>query len=237
MIAVMLRELVPRLCWLGVVAVGLYFLEPAFHQHGVVDPGMEAELQPVGISATLAYLSALGMILLLSGFISADVREGYAAIHFSHPTSPLAFYGLRWLMALGVTLLAAAAFLVVGQLVAWGSFRGGGSGLLLALLAALVYGGLVAFFSAVLRSGEAWLVLLLFLPTPVPAILDWLQAALPGGAYALVRFLLPPQQALQEVYRGLVLNSLDWLPVLYAAGYGCVWLIMAGVMLQMRKRF
>lgn len=237
MIPIMLRDMRPRLLWLLLLAVGLYFLEPAFHQHGPVDPGMESQLQPVGVSATLAYLSALGMILLLSGFISTDVREGYTAIHFSHPTSPLAYYGLRWALALSVTLAAALVFLVIGQFVAWGEFRGGVAGLLLALLAALVYGGLIAFFSALLTSGEGWLVFILFLPTPVPAILDWLQAALPSGGYSLLLFVLPPQHALQEVYRGLVLGSLEWAPVLYAAGYGLVWLVLAGVLLQVRKRF
>lgn len=237
MIAVMLRDMRPRMFWLLLVAVGLYFLEPAFHQHSPVDPGLEAQLQPVGISATLAYFSALGMILLLSGFISTDAREGYTAIHFSHPTSPLAYYGLRWSLAFGVTLMSALLFLVIGQFLGWGEFRGGVHGMLLALLAALVYGGLIAFFSALLRSAEGWLVFLLFLPTPVPAILDWLQAALPPGAYSLLMFVLPPQHALQEVYRGLVLGSIEWAPVLYAAGYGLVWLVLAGMLLQVRKRF
>jgi ABC-type transport system involved in multi-copper enzyme maturation permease subunit len=235
-IDVMLRDLRPRLVLLALLCLLLYFLEPAFHQHGEVDPQFAADAGPLGVSATLAYLSALAMILLLAGFVSRDFREGYAAIQFSHPTSPLAFYGLRWALALGVTLATALLFLLVGQSVAWGEVRGGGSGLLLALLAALVYGGLTAFFSAVLRGGEGWVVFVLFLPTPLPPILTWLENTLPASVHALVLFLLPPQHALQEVYRGLLLGQMNWPAVGFAAGYGVFWLLMAGLALRLRLR-
>lgn len=236
MIEVMLRDLRLRLAGVAILAFLLYFLEPAFHQHDTIDPQFAADAGPLGVSASLAYLSALAMIVLLAGFISRDLREGYAAIHFSHPTSPLAFYGLRWTIALCVTLGAALLFLLVGQWVAWGEIRGGGSGLLLALLAAIVYGGLMAFFSAVLRGGEGWVVLALFLPTPLPAILTWLENTLPGEIHALVLFLLPPQHALQEVYRGIILGMVAWPAVAYAAGYGLVWLLLAALVLRLRLR-
>lgn len=232
MIAVMLRDLRVRLGLLFLVCCGLYLLEPAFHQHGPIDPQFAGDAGPSGISATLAYLSALSMILLLAGFISADRREGYAALHFSHPVTPLAYYGLRWMVGLGATLVAATAFLVVGQALAWGEWRGGGGGMLLALLAALIYGGLIAFFSALLRGGDGWIVLILFLPTPFPAILDGLRAVLPTPLYSLVSFLLPPQHALQEVYRGLILDAPAWGAAAFAAGYGLFWLLLAGLLLR-----
>lgn len=236
MIEVMLRDLRWRLVFVALVAVLLYFLEPAFHLHDTVDAQFSGDAGPLGVSATLAYLCALSMILLLAGFISSDFREGYAAIHFSHPTSPLGFYGLRWGLALGVTLTAALVFLLVGQLIAWGEVRGGWSGLLLALLAALVYGGLMAFFSALLRGGEGWIVFVLFLPTPLPPILTWLENTLPPALHTLVLFLLPPQHALQEVYRGILLGASAWPAVAYAAGYGLFWLILAAVVLRLRQR-
>lgn len=236
MISILLRDLRWRLAAVALLAVGLYFLEPAFHQHGAVDPQFAGDAGPAGVSATLAYFSALSMILLLAGFVSADVREGYTAILFSHPTSPLAFYAARWTVALGLTLGSALLLLLIGQLVAWGEFRGGGEGMLLALLAALVYGGLMAFFSTLLRGGEGWLVFLLFLPTPLPAILTWLEGALPASVFSVVLFLLPPQHALQEVYRGLILGSIAWPAVAYAAAYGCIWLTSAVILLRVRPR-
>jgi hypothetical protein len=235
-ISVMLRDLRARILVVGLLAVLLYFLEPAFHQHGPIEPQFAGDAGPLGVSATLAYLAALSMIVLLAGFVSTDFREEYSAIHFSHPTSPLAFYGLRWSLAAAVTLAGALVFLIVGQMIAWGEFRGGLRGLLLALLAALVYGGLMAFFSTVLRGGEGWVVFLLFLPTPLPPILPWLEATLPAPLHAVALFLLPPQGALQEVYRGLLLGTVSWPAVAFSAGYGLFWLALSGILLRMRRR-
>lgn len=233
----MLRDMGGRILVVGLLSVLLYFLEPAFHQHGPAEAQLAIDMGPLGVSAALAYLAALSMIVLLAGFVSRDFREGYTAIHFSHPTSPLAFYGLRWTLALAVALGAAIAFLLLGQVVAWGEIRGGGAGILLALLAALVYGGLMAFFSTLLRNGDGWVVFLLFLPTPVPQILIWLEASLPGWLYQITLFLLPPQSALQEVYRSLLLDSIAWPAVAFATGYGLFWLILAVALLRARQRF
>jgi hypothetical protein len=237
LIAIMLRDMRWRILIVALLSVLLYFLEPAFHQHGPTEPGLDAELGPLGVSAALAYLAGLSMIVLLTGFVASDVSEGYSAIHFSHPTSPLAYYGLRWLLALTVTLGATVLFLLLGQVIAWGEVRGGGAGILLGLLAALVYGGLMAFFSTLLRSGDGWVVFILFLPTPVPQILTWIEALLPEFLYQIVLFFLPPQNALQEVYRGLLLGDIAWPAVAFAGGYGMFWLVLAALLLRTRERF
>ena len=237
MISIMLRDMRWRMLIVSLLSVFLYFLEPAFHQHGPTEPGFDAELGPLGVSAALAYLAGLSMIVLLTGFVASDVREGYTAIHFSHPTSPLAYYGLRWLLALTVALGATVMFLLLGQVIAWGEVRGGGAGILLGLLAALIYGGLMAFFSTLLRSGDGWVVFILFLPTPVPQILTWIEALLPESLYQIVLFLLPPQNALQEVYRGLLLGDIAWPAVAFAGGYGMFWLVLAALLLRTRERF
>jgi hypothetical protein len=233
-IEVMLRDLRGRLALVLLLCVILYFLEPGFHDHGPVDPELASEMGPLGVSATLAYLAGLAMIVLLAGFVSTDRREGYGAILFSHPTSPLAYYGLRWGLAVALALVAALVFLLLGQMVAWGEVRGGGAGMLLPLLTALIYGGLMAFFSTVLRRGDAWVVFLLFLPTFFPQLLALLEGALPAGVHALLLFLLPPQGALQEVYRGLLLGDVVWPAAVFAAGYGIVWLALAVAVLRMR---
>jgi hypothetical protein len=236
MIRILLHDLRWRLLLLALIATGFYFLEPAFHQHGTPpDPQLAASLSPVGISASLAYLAGLAMILLLAGFVSTDRREGYTRLFFSQPTSPVALYAVRWGLAVLIALLAAALFLVVGQLIAWGELRGGGSGLLLALLAALVYGSLMAFFSTALPRGDAWIVFLLFIPTFFPQLLTLLQSTLPAPAHRTLLFLLPPQTALQEIFQSLILGGIAWPPILFVLGYAAVWLTAAVALLKLRE--
>ena len=235
MIPILLRDLRWRLALVFVICILLYFLEPSFHQHEevAVDPEVARELGPLGISATLAYLAGLAMIVLLAGFVSTDRREGYARMYFSHPTSPLAYYSLRWALALGVALTASLVFLLVGQTFAWGEFRGGGSGMLLALLAGLVYGGLMAFLSVALPRGDAWIAFLLFIPTFLPPSL--LESTLPRGLHRTLLFVGPPQTALQDVYQGLLLDDLAWGSVLYVVGYATVWIVAAVLVLRLRE--
>jgi hypothetical protein len=236
MIPIFLRDMRWRLVLVGMIALLFYFLEPAFHQHGAItDPQLAASLSPVGISASLAYLAGLSMIVLLAGFISSDRREGHTRIFFAHPTSPTSFYGTRWTLALVLALAAATVFLVLGQLIAWGSLRGGASGLLLALLAALVYGSLMAFFSAALPRGDAWIAFLLFIPTFFPQLLTFLQATLPGPIHRALLFILPPQTALQEIFQSLILGEIAWAPILFVLGYSAVWLAAAAVTLRVRE--
>lgn len=236
MIPVLLRDWRWRLLLLALVGVLFYFLEPAFHPHEAVDPDFAPELGAAGISATLAYYAGTAMILLLAGFVSTDRREGYARLLFSHPTSPLALYALRWALALSLALLAAGAFLLLGQLVAWGAPRGGGQGLLLALLAALVYGGLMAFFSAALPRGDAWVVFLLFLPTFFPQLLDLLRLGISPGAYRTLLFVLPPQTALQSVYQSLVEHrGVDWGAAAFVGGYAAFWLGLGTLLVKLRE--
>jgi hypothetical protein len=236
MIPILLREMAPRLLLVAFAGWMFYLLEPAFHQHGPVDPGVATQLGALGISATLANLAGLAMLILLAGFISNDRRRGYYRIFFSHPTHPLAYYGLRWGLALGLALLAAAAFLFVGQFAAWGEFRGGTSGLLLALLSAIAYGGLIAFLSTVVPRGDAWVAVLLFLFT-----FFWLQALALGAepltapVRQLLTFLLPPQTALQDVYEEILVGRVAWDATAFVLGYGVVWLTAAGVLLRMRE--
>ena len=175
------------------------------------------------------------MLVLIGGFISNDRRQGYYRLYFSHPTRPVMFYGLRWLMGLAVAMLAAAVFLVVGQWAAWGRFEGGWSGLYLAFLAASAYGGMIAFLSVMLPRGDAWVALVLFLFNYF-----WLQAVsmgvrpLPRPLNDLVSLLLPPQLALSDVYDGLLRFEVVWGPSAFAAGYGVFWLLVAGLLLKLR---
>jgi hypothetical protein len=239
-IPVLLRDMLPRLLIVGLAALLFYMLDPAFHQHDapVGDPLVDIppELGPLGIAATLANLAGLAMLILLAGFVSHDRRRGYYRIYFSQPVHPLAFYGLRWGLAFALALLSAAVFLVVGQWAAWGELRGGGEGLLLAALSALVYGGVIAFLSVALPRGDAWVAVIVYLFT-----FFWIQV-LALGAQPLtaplrqaITFVLPPQMALQDIYGALLAGTTAWTAVAFVIGYGVFWLVAAGLLLRVRE--
>lgn len=236
MIPILLRDLRWRLLLLLPLGWVMYLLEPGFHQHGTAPTPDEAvALGPLGVSATLSYLAGLAMIVLLAGFVSTDRREGYTRIYFAHPTRPLAFYGLRWGLALVLAVLAAAVFLIVGQMVAWGELRGGWSGLLLAVVNAIVYGGLMAFLSATLPRGDAWVAFILFLPTFAPQLFGLLVGALPSALRQGILLALPPQGALQVLWQGLLEGRVFWSAAAFAAAYGLIWLLAAAVVVRLRE--
>lgn len=236
MIPILLRDLAPRLLLLALLGLMFFSLEPGFHLHAGVDEA-QARLESPQLSFTVANFTGVAMIVLLAGFISADRREGLYRIAFSHPTSPLALYGLRWVLALGVALLAGLVFLVVGQLAAWGEMRIGPEYLLHALAFALVYGGLLAFLSSLLTRGSSVLTLLIFFFTEFwhMAINSLgIQPFTPLGRQ-MVFFLLPPHAALTSVYEGVLMGAVDWVAVLFTAGYGLLWLALAGLMVRLRE--
>ncbi|HEX6369693.1 MAG TPA: hypothetical protein VF006_12305 [Longimicrobium sp.] len=236
MIPILLRGLLPRLVLVALLCVAFFFIEPGFHTHGAeASEEFSLDLGYMGLAASLANLAGLSMLVLLGGFISNDRRQGYYRLYFSHPTRPIAFYALRWGLGLLLAMAAAAAFLVVGQLAAWGQFEGGWSGLYLALLAAVAYGGMIAFLSVALPRGDAWVALVLFLFNYF-----WLYAVslgvrpLPGVVNDAVSILLPPQLALNDVYDGLLRFEIAWGASAFAIGYGVFWLLMAGLLLRLR---
>jgi hypothetical protein len=240
MIPILLRDMLPRLLIVGLAAVMFYILEQAFHLHdmpvGDVLVEIPPEFGPLGISATLANLAGLAMLILLAGFVSHDRRMGYYRIYLSHPVHPLAFYGLRWAIAFGLAMLTAALFLVVGQLVAWGEWRGGAEGLLLAALSALVYGGLIAFLSVVLPRGDAWVgVIIYFFTFFWITVLSLGAEPLPAPLRQAISFILPPQTALQDIYGALLVGTTAWGAVAFVVGYAAFWLTVAGLLLRLRE--
>lgn len=237
MIPILLRGMLPRLALVFLAGVMFYLLEPGFHQHAgeAVPEEFRLDLGSLGISASLANLAAFAMLLLFGGAISADRRHGYYRMYFSHPTRPIAYYGLRWVLSLLLAMVAAAVFLVVGQLAAWGRFEGGWSGLYLALVAAIAYGGLVAFLATVSLRGDIWITIILFFFTYF-----WFYAASLGiepfapAVNQVIGLLLPPQIALDDVRDGLLRREIAWGASAFAAGYGVFWLLIGGLLLKLR---
>ncbi len=237
MIPVFLRDLAPRLLWIALIAWAFYLLEPGFHQHEAFAPGTAPELDATGLSYTLANLGGLTLLILLAGFIATDRRRGYYRLFFSHPTSPLVFYGVRWALALGVALGVVVLFWVFGQLAAWGELRVGAAFLLHALLFMVVYGGLMAFVSALLPRGDALLVGAVYLATEIWL---WLVVRLGADPFTpavrrLIAFVLPPHLALTDVYSALAANHVAWGAVVFALGYGVFWIGLAGLLLRTRE--
>lgn len=240
MIPILLRDMAPRLLVVALAAVMFYTLEPAFHLHdmpaGDVLVDIPPEFGPLGLSATLANLAGLSMLILLAGFVSNDRRRGYYRIYLSHPVNPLALYGLRWALAFALSMAAALALLVAGQWAAWGELRGGGEGLLLAALSALVYGGLIAFLSVVLPRGDAWVAVIVYFFT-----FFWIQVLAVGAEpltaplRQLITFVLPPQTALQDLYGALLTGTTAWGAAVFVAGYGVFWLVCAALLLRVRE--
>jgi hypothetical protein len=227
-----------RIALLLLVGWLFYLLEPGFHRHATdAEAGIFAELAPSGIAFTLANLAGLSMVILLWGFVSSDRSRGYYRLFFAHPTRPLSYYALRWGIAYLLSVAAAGAFLVLGQLAAWGELRVGAEVMPQALLFALVYGALTAFFSVVFPAGDGIAALLVFLSTEFWYLVTeslGVQPLTPVLRQALF-FVLPPHLALNDVYQGVVAGALPWGSVLYAAGYGLFWLALAGLLLRLRE--
>ncbi|MDR0788375.1 MAG: hypothetical protein LBG44_11015 [Gemmatimonadota bacterium] len=235
MIPVFLRDMRWRLVVLVGIALVFYLQEPGFHQHEGFNPDAAA-LGPLGISATLSNFAALSMIILLEGFISRDLREGYTRINFSRSIAPTRYFGLQWIIAYLLTILAAAAFLVAGQLLAWGEFLGGWQGMILPVVSALMYGGLMAVLSGAGVRGEATIAfLLLLIPAVFPEILSALLGMLPAPLQNLVNTVLPPQTALSDLWDGLITGVTRWDAVAYGAGYGVILLAVAALILRLRE--
>lgn len=237
MIRVLLRDLRGRLAALAAVALLFYLLEPAYHRHEEETPDLlnAVELGPLGVSATLAFLSAVAMVVLLAGFVSEDRREGYTRLYFANPTSPLAYYALRWLLALALTMALATLFLFGGQLLAWGEIRGGGSGLLLALLFAVVYGGMTAFFSAALPRGDAWVVAFVLLLHFFWSFIAPLANLSGPGLVAALNLLVLPRLPLEQVRDGILTGRMAWGGALFSALYGLVWAAGGALLVRLRE--
>lgn len=238
MIAVLLRQLRWRVAALALAALLFYIGDPALHEHADdAVSGVEELLEPFGISFTIANVATLGMVVMLAGFIATDRRRGYYRLAFSHPTRPLAFYALRWALSLVLAMMVAAGFWLFAQLMAWGEMRVGPAFLLHGFLLAVVYGGLTAFFSALLPRGDGFAAVTLFFLTDF-----WLNLlqSLPvqpftPGIRAAISFVLPPHSAVSDVYNALLNGGMAWGATVYALGYGLFWLILAGLLVKYRE--
>ena len=242
MIPLILRQLRWRLLVVAAICVVFYVIEPALHVHAEDAAGAAAIVPPGEIAFSMANLAGASMLVLLTGFVSTDRRRGYYRIYFSHPTRPLAYYGLRWLIAYALTLAVSAVFFVVSQLAAWGELRAPADTLLQPALFALVYGGLVAFVSVVFPRGDS---LIAFAVWGVTA--SWyefflrvfdetgIEPPLPLLVRQAVSFVLPPHLAVGDLYEALRAGHIAWGTLGFIGGYGAFWLALAALLLWSRE--
>jgi hypothetical protein len=237
MIAVLLRQLRWRL--LALVGAGLLFYlgEPGLHPQVVEPDSLDELIQPTGISFSAANLAGLATVVLLAGFIATHRRRGYYRLQFSHPTRPLAFYGLRWVVSVALAMAVSASFFVLGQLAAWGTLRVPLGFLLHALMFAVMYGGLAAFFSAALPAGDfAACVVVYFVTTFwLEVTLNWPISPVPPGLSHAVSFFLPPHTAATDVYSAMLAGQVHWAAISFCLGYGVFWLVIAGLLVRLRE--
>jgi hypothetical protein len=238
MIPVLLRQLRWRLLAVAVAALLFYLGDEGLHEHVEDNVSDVADLlAPFGISYSITNLATLAMVVLLAGFISADRRRGYYRLAFSHPTRPLALYGLRWFMALALSMGAAALFWLLAQLAGWGQIVVGPSFLLHALTLTVVYGGVTAFLSAILPRGDGFVAVVLFFATEfwLSLVQEWPTPPFTPAIRAAIAFVLPPHTAASTVYQSLLTGSMAWGALAFTLGYGLFWLVVAGVLVRVRE--
>jgi hypothetical protein len=174
-------------------------------------------------------------LVLMSGVVSADRETGHARLLGARPLSPLLLYGVRAAVLAGLAFLLSALLMPLFDLIMLGEWAGPAT-LVLILAHVLVWGGLTALLSVLTRL-DAWLALLL-------ALLAMVWAALAGAGMLplapplveAVAFVLPPQGplfALEAAFADVA--PIPWGAFWYAAGYGLVAFLLAGLLLARRE--
>jgi len=177
----------------------------------------------------------IATLVLLAGIVSGDRGAGYARIYAVRPTSPLAVYGVRFLVLAATAFVLCAVLLPTFDLLLLGTWAGPAT-LVLILANILAFGGLVTFLSACTRA-DAWIALFLAI-----SALVWnaLRAAgkltIPIGVRDFISFLLPPQAALLRLEGAFgTLQPIPWDAFWLVAGYGLVLLAAAVIVLRHRE--
>ncbi len=241
-----LRDARPRL--LGLVAFGALFLAAgAASRLFLVGPEGRVEvgrLFAVGGYPLASVLLLLGWLLgrypmiatlvLTAGLFSRDCERGYARLYLTRPVSPLALYGTRLAALLLLAVALSALFMPAFDLLMLGTWAGPAT-LVLITAEVLVYGGLTALLSVWTR-GDAWIALFL-----AALALVWNAAlgggvAVPPGPRRFIGLVLPPQGALLRLESAFgAVAPIPWDAFLYAAGWGSVLLVLAGVAVRRRE--
>lgn len=174
-------------------------------------------------------------LVLTAGIVSMDGEDSRGRLLAIRPVHPALVYGARFLVLAGLAFLLSALLLPAFDLVMLGAWAGPAT-LVLILAHVLVWGGLTALLSTFTRL-DAWITLML-------ALLAMVWASLAGARMLplappfvdAVAFVLPPQAALFALEGAFAdLQPIPWDAFWFAAGYGLVALILAGLLLARRQ--
>lgn len=178
----------------------------------------------------------IAALVLTAGVFSDPRRDGLARLLEVRRLSPLHVYALRIGLALALALLTSCIVLPLFDIIMLGRLPGVQL-FAVALADVLVLGTLTALLSTFTRA-DAWIALFLYLAAMVWHAL--LRSGILATAAPLVReavtVLLPPQGALlrlEEAFAGDL--AVPWAALLYAAVYGALALVIAGVVAQRRE--
>lgn len=187
------------------------------------------------IGWVLGRFPLIAVLALVGGIFSHDRAEGYTRLYAVRPVSLLGVYAMRFAALAGVAFLVSAVLMPVFDLLMIEAWAGPATFVLIAAYI-LVYGGLVALLSVWTR-GDVWITLgLAVFAIAWEALRRSGQLTIPAGGREFISMLLPPQAALFELESAFGnLQPVPWDAFSYAAGYGVILLVLAGVSLRLRE--
>lgn len=185
---------------------------------------------------TIGRFPVLAVLVLTAGLFSGDHASGHVRLLAVRPTSLVRMYGARLAALAALAFVFSAVLMPAFDVILLGQWAGPAT---LVLIAAYViaYGGLVAFLSLFSRA-DAWIALALGLCSLVWATLRGagVVAGVPVVVRDVVTFALPPQDAFFALESAFAeIAPVPWSAFAFAAGYGLVFLVLAGVLLSRRE--
>lgn len=185
---------------------------------------------------TVGRFPLIATVVLAAGVFSADLSSGMTRIYAVRRTSLVRVYGMRIALLLGLAFIISALLMPAFDLILLGRWAGPATLVLIAAYV-LVYGGLIAFLSVLTRA-DAWIAAGLAVLSLLWATLRnaGLLSAVPAGGRDFITLVLPPQSALFALENAFSqIAPIPWTAFLYAAAYGLVFLVLAGVLVSHRE--
>ena len=248
MIALFLRSRMRRIG--ALIAFALLFLFSALAaralvgtDHGQVELGNLYQVGGYPLVSVLLLLgwligrySVVAILVMMSGVVSGDRRDGTMRLYAVRPVSLPLFYLKRFAVAAGVAFLLSAILLPAFDFLLLSKWAGPNTFVLI-ISYIMVYGSL-RFLLSVWTRGEVWIAMML-------AILAMLWDAVlragklgnsAPGIREVVTMVLPPQSALFKIESAFGTEALmPWDSVLFVTAYSIILVVAALVSMRVRE--